>query len=98
MSKQPKYIYIYMTSMLWMSAGLKEEEEIHNPTDQLWKMTDNQRLFPVQVSRGFKSCKELDGYMRKNLHSGGSVQQNQLQDLKLNSRIRGHEHLTHCIF
>lgn len=49
-----------MTSMLWMSADLKEEEEIHNPTDQLWKLTDNQQLFPVQVSRGFKSCKELD--------------------------------------
>lgn len=27
--------------MVWMSADLKEEEDIHNPTDQLWKMIDN---------------------------------------------------------
>lgn len=41
MSKQPKSIY--MTSLLWMSADLKEEEDIHNPIHELQKLTDNQQ-------------------------------------------------------
>lgn len=53
MSKQPKCIY--MTSMHWMSADLKEEEDIHNPTDQVWKLIDNQQLSLNQVSSSFKS-------------------------------------------
>lgn len=41
--------------MHWMSADLKEEEDIHNPTDQVWKLIDNQQLSLNQVSSSFKS-------------------------------------------
>lgn len=51
--------------MLWRSADLKEEEDIHNPTDQLWKLIDNQQLSLDQVSFGFKSHKKLDGVPKK---------------------------------
>lgn len=36
--------------MLWMSTDLKEEEDIHNPIDQLWKLIDNQQLSLKQMS------------------------------------------------
>lgn len=50
-----------MTSMLWMSADLKEEEDIHNPIDQLWNLIDNQQPSLDQVSCSFKTHKKLDG-------------------------------------
>lgn len=54
-----------MTSMVWMSADLKEEEDIHNPTDQLWKLIDNQQPSLDQVSCCFKSHQKLDGIHEK---------------------------------
>lgn len=43
-----------MTSMLWMSADLKEDKDIH----KLWKLTDNQQLSVDQVSCSFKLRKK----------------------------------------
>lgn len=48
-------------SILWMSADPKEEEYIHNPIDELWKLTDNQQLSLDQMSCSLKSHKKLDG-------------------------------------
>lgn len=56
-----------MTSMVWMSADLKEEEDIHNPTDQLWKLIDNQQPSLDQVSCCFKSHQKLDGIHEKKI-------------------------------
>lgn len=44
-----------------MSADPKEEEYIHNPIDELWKLTDNQQLSLDQMSCSLKSHKKLDG-------------------------------------
>lgn len=84
-----------------MNADLKEEEAFHNPIDQLWKLIDNQQLCLEQVSWSFKSHNKLDGTHEKKPHSGGSVQQNQLQDLQFKPRyssIRRQVGQTHCIF
>lgn len=86
-----------------MSADPKEEEYIHNPIDELWKLTDNQQLSLDQMSCSLKSHKKLDGAheeKKKTTHSGGPVQQNQLHELQFNSScsgIRRHGHQTHCI-
>lgn len=40
--------------MLWMSADLKEDKDIH----KLWKLTDNQQLSVDQVSCSFKLRKK----------------------------------------
>lgn len=57
MSKQPKSLY--MTPMLWRSADLKEEEDIHNPIDQLWKLINNQQLFPQSGEFKFQITLEI---------------------------------------
>lgn len=48
-----------MTPMLWRSADLKEEEDIHNPIDQLWKLINNQQLFPQSGEFKFQITLEI---------------------------------------